>query len=183
MPQAVLALGCAATTVSGCVWYLPALADLRAGADRPASRRSAAAACLSGWSTTGFIAVLLLLAETWWIPSAAAVLGGAATAGLRIRAAVQRRRERHEAARHWAELRHDQPVPDPGRARKVIAAVIGLGLTAAAVLAGLWAVVGSDDGTDWVAVSSVSSAIVGLSLTIAVAYMRRRRLSGPGQAM
>ncbi|MFD0505352.1 hypothetical protein ACFQ0G_25505 [Streptomyces chiangmaiensis] len=93
MPQAVLALGVAAVTASGCVWYMPALADLRAGADRPVSRRRAAAACVSGWSTAGTVAVLLLLAEAWWIPRAAAVVGGLVSAGLRIRAAVLRRNE------------------------------------------------------------------------------------------
>ncbi|MFE0515857.1 hypothetical protein, partial [Streptomyces sp. NPDC058964] len=138
MSQAVLALGVATTTVSGCVWYVPALVDLRAGADRPVSRRSAAAACLSGWGTTGFLAVLLPVAESWWIPAAVAVLGFAVTAGLRVRSAVHRRREVREAASHWAELDQQRTATDPARARKVIAVLIGSGLTAAATLAGLW---------------------------------------------
>ncbi|MGN5381968.1 hypothetical protein ACQ4WX_47310 [Streptomyces lasalocidi] len=45
MPQAVLALGATTVTASGCVWYLPARADLRAGADRPVSRRTPRACC------------------------------------------------------------------------------------------------------------------------------------------
>lgn len=104
MSQPVLALGAALLTVSGGVWYVPALADLRAGTDRPLSRRTAATACLSGWSTAGIIAALLMVSEAWWIPCAAAVAGTAVTVGFRIRAAAQHRREAREAARHWAQL-------------------------------------------------------------------------------
>ena len=42
MTHTVLAIGTAALTASGCVWYLPAIADLQAGADRPRSTRTAA---------------------------------------------------------------------------------------------------------------------------------------------
>lgn len=72
MSHPVLALGAAAVTAAGSVWYLPALADLRAGADRPASRRTGAVACLSGWTTAAAVAVLLLLTDNWWAPCAAA---------------------------------------------------------------------------------------------------------------
>ncbi|MEV0181956.1 hypothetical protein AB0I54_22080 [Streptomyces sp. NPDC050625] len=174
MPQAVLAMGVAVTTASGCVWYVPALADLRAGADRPVSRRSAAAACLIGWGTAGCVAVLFLVAEGWWIPSAVAALGIAVTAALRIRAAVQRRRERHEVARQWTQLRHDQPPPDPGRARKAVAVLIGCGLTAASVPVCLWALANPGAGTGWWAMAAVPSTI-GLSLVVAVTYMHMVR--------
>lgn len=170
MPQAVVAMGVAVTTASGCVWYVPALADLRAGADRPVSRRSAAAACLIGWGTAGCVALLLLVAEGWWIPSAVAAVGIAVTAGLRVRAAVLRRRERHEVARRWTELCHDQPPPDPARARRAVAVLMGCGLVAASVPVGLWAIANPEAGTGWWAIAAVPSTI-GLSLVIAITYM------------
>ncbi|MET9076568.1 hypothetical protein ABZX95_31495 [Streptomyces sp. NPDC004232] len=135
MAQTVLALGATTVTASGCVWYLPALADLRAGPDRPVSRRRAAAACVSGWSTGGVIAVLLLLAEAWWIPCAAAAAGMLLTAGLRIGAAVARRTESRESARHWGELGPVRPSPPPDRSRYVVAVLFGTGLVAATVAA------------------------------------------------
>ncbi|MEU6072047.1 MULTISPECIES: hypothetical protein [Streptomyces] len=174
-------MGFAVTTASGCVWYVPALADLRAGADRPLSRRSAAAACLIGWGTAGCVALLLLVAEGWWIPSAVAAVGIAVTAGLRVRAAVQRRRERHEVARQWTELRHDQPPPDPGRGRRAVAVLIGCGPAAASVPVGLWAIASPGAGMGWWAIAAVPSTI-GLSLVIAVTYMhviRRPTVTSP----
>ncbi|MER6126897.1 hypothetical protein ABT173_30765 [Streptomyces sp. NPDC001795] len=184
MPQAVLALGAATVTAAGCVWYLPALADLRAGADRPVSRRRAAAACLSGWTTTGIVAVLLFVSDTWWIPSAAAVVGVALTAALRARAAVQRRRETREAARDWADLRPGQHPPDIDRARHVVALLIGIGLAAAVAATTLAVVAEPEHGEDWWAVHAVPSAVVGLCLTIAAVYMRalrRHRADGGGR--
>ncbi|MGW4974402.1 hypothetical protein ACWEP3_31875, partial [Streptomyces albidoflavus] len=50
MSHGVLALGGAALCLSGSVWYVPAWADLRAGPDRPASRRLAATAVLLLWA-------------------------------------------------------------------------------------------------------------------------------------
>ncbi|MFE7979153.1 hypothetical protein [Streptomyces shenzhenensis] len=173
MSHAVLALGLAAVNVSGCVWYLPALADLRAGADRPVSRRSAAAACVSGWSTSGIVALALLLAEAWWIPCAVAVAGAAATVGLRAGAVVQRRREARESARNWAELGHAGQPPGTARARTGVAVLIGLG-PAAAVVA-LVVVVEPGGGTGGWAVAVLPAAVVGLSLALAVAYLRMTR--------
>ncbi|MFF3513160.1 hypothetical protein [Streptomyces sp. NPDC002573] len=183
MPQAVLALGVATVIASGCVWYLPAVADLRAGADRPASHRRAAAACLSGWTTAGIVAVLLFVSEAWWMPSAVAAAGAAVTTGLRARAAVQRRRETREVAREWAELRHDQRPPGNGRAGKVVAVLIGIGLAAAVAAATLALVAGREDGRNWWPVASISSGVVGLFLTIAAVYGwgRRRRVDASGR--
>ncbi|MFF1274721.1 hypothetical protein ACFVZC_15085 [Streptomyces marokkonensis] len=127
MPQPVLALGCAAVTGAGCVWYLPALADLRAGAaDRPLSRRTAAIACLTGWATLGAVALVLTVATAWWMPGAVAAAGGTAAAVLRIRAAVRRAGEQREAARQWAQLPH-APLPAGARHPR------GVALTAAVV--------------------------------------------------
>ncbi|WP_198535575.1 hypothetical protein [Streptomyces caatingaensis] len=104
MSHAVLGLGAAALCVSGCVWYLPAVADLRAGDDRPRHRRTAAAACLSGWATTALLAPLLFLCAPWPVVAAVALTGAVLTAGLGCGAAVCRRRERRAAREEWAEL-------------------------------------------------------------------------------
>ncbi|MFD0395479.1 hypothetical protein ACFQ3Z_38520 [Streptomyces nogalater] len=140
MAQPVFALAAGALTAAGSVWYLPALADLRAGADRPESHRWAAVACLTGWGTIGVAAVLLLVAGAWWIPCAAVVAGAVLTAGLRVRAAMRRRRETEEAAHHWARLspaRPARPLDRTSRRHKAVVALIGsavAGAMAAAVL-------------------------------------------------
>ncbi|MFD7879561.1 hypothetical protein ACFV5G_36660, partial [Streptomyces sp. NPDC059766] len=71
MAGTVPALGAALLTAAGCVWYVPAVADLRAGADRPVSRRTAAAACLTGWTTLAAVAVLLFAGTAWQAECAA----------------------------------------------------------------------------------------------------------------
>ncbi|MDR3083079.1 MAG: hypothetical protein LBV60_19530, partial [Streptomyces sp.] len=128
MSRTVLALGAAMVTAAGCVWYLPALADLRAGADRTVSRRTAAVACVSGWTTLGVVAALLLVARVWWIPFGAALVGAAVTAGFRARAIVQRRREAQEAARQWAELRDSSVRDRVDRSRGIVGVVDPCGL-------------------------------------------------------
>lgn len=173
MPRAVLALGLAAVTVAGAVWYLPALADLRAGADRPVSRRGAATACVSGWTTSGIVAALLLVSPSWWAPCAAAVAGAVVTVGLRARAVVQRRREARESARGWAELGGARQVSGAARARTVVALLIGLGPAAAVVALG--AVAWPEDAPDRWAVAVLPAAVVGLSLAAAVAYLTTTR--------
>ncbi|MFD7708570.1 hypothetical protein ACFV6E_01965 [Streptomyces sp. NPDC059785] len=137
MTQPVLALGTALVTASGCVWYLPALAEVRAGADRPDSLRSSAAACLSGWTTVAALAVLLLVAETWWLPGTLAGAGATVTAGLRLRATTQRRRETRETARHWSELPRPRPQSRTAAHRPHIlfAALLAAGLTASTAAA------------------------------------------------
>lgn len=184
MPHAVLALGAATVTAAGSVWYLPALADLHAGADLPLARRSAAAACLSGWATTGVIAVLLLVCEEWWTPSGAAVAGTAFTVGLRARAAVQRRREMRDAARDWAALGHVRQPVDTGGTRNVVAVLIGIGLTTAVAAAALEAVARRSQGESVVSsgLVAVPSAVVGLFLTFALGWaLRRHRLDSSGR--
>ncbi|MFG3496213.1 hypothetical protein [Streptomyces sp. NPDC047928] len=145
MAHLVPALGVGVLTVSGCVWYLPALADLRAGDDRPVSRRTAATACLTGWTGCAAVALLLLVGGPWWLPVGAATTGGAATATLRVRAAVQRRREAAEEAHRWAALHRVTGEADAwGRAGVAgrgmwapyrFAAWAGAGLVAATALA------------------------------------------------
>ncbi|MFI1050733.1 hypothetical protein [Streptomyces griseoruber] len=182
MVQPVAALGAAMVTVSGCVWYLPALVDLRAGADRPDSRRTAAAACLSGWSTTGVIALLLVLAEAWWAPAAAAVTGAAVTAVLRGRAVVQRRREARQAAHDWAELRADPRPAGPGRSRRVVAVLLACGLFTAVTTAALEMAVARERGPDLLSLAVAPTGIVALSVVLAVTYagLARRRAGAGG---
>ncbi|GGY96738.1 hypothetical protein GCM10010300_45780 [Streptomyces olivaceoviridis] len=184
MPHAVLALGAATVTAAGCVWYLPALADLRAGADRPPAHRKAAEACLSGWATTGILAMLLLVCEEWWAPSGAALAGAAVTAGLRARAAVQRRRDLREAAHEWGELGRDRKPIDTGGARNVVALLLGTGLAAAVGAAALGTVAERDGGVDRWTVAAVPTAVVVLFLTLAVVHgrvVRHRRADPSGR--
>ncbi|MCS0636721.1 hypothetical protein NX801_13835 [Streptomyces sp. LP05-1] len=133
----VPALGLAAVAAAGCVWYVPSLADLRAGADRPASRRLAATGCLTGWSSVALLVPLLLLAPGW-AALGTAVAGAAATVVLRLRAVAVRRREEWEAAVDWAALRLPGPLPGDGRGRTGspgrVAAWLGLAPAAAVVL-------------------------------------------------
>ncbi|MDT0419772.1 hypothetical protein RM574_30305 [Streptomyces sp. DSM 41982] len=118
-----LALG--ALTASGCVWYVPALVDLRAGADRPVSRRLAALACLSGWGTTGLAAALLLMGA----PLAVAGAGMLACVALRLAAWVRARGEAREDAACWAAL---DARPDVRHApHRAVGAIIAVGLTLA----------------------------------------------------
>ncbi|WP_236243970.1 hypothetical protein [Streptomyces sp. CC210A] len=116
---AAAAVGTAALTVSGCVWYVPALVDLRAGPDRPASRRLAAAACLTGWATALAVALLLLAGGPWRAAGAAVALGGSAAVTLRMRAALRRRREarRRRCAGPPSSATRRRPPPAPGRPR------------------------------------------------------------------
>ncbi|CAL9560870.1 hypothetical protein [Streptomyces sp. enrichment culture] len=139
MSGAVLALGIGAVTASGCVWYLPALADLRAGADRPVSRRLAAAACVTGWATAAATALLLLLGVPARPLLAVAAAGAGAGIGLRLRAAVRRRQEEREDAACWAALHcappRRGPRPQYSFAREV---ACGLALAVTAVLLLAW---------------------------------------------
>ncbi|MEU6271345.1 hypothetical protein ABZ871_02795 [Streptomyces populi] len=166
MAQPVLALGAALLTVAGSVWYVPALTDLRAGADRPDSRRDAAAACVSVWSTTGVIAVLLLVTGAWWIPALTAAAGTAVALVLRTRAAVRRRREEREAARHWEQLRWSRPADRSRNGRTAFAVLLATGLAAAAGTAALLLTGGPGDGPYWLT-AAVPAALVGLFLLVA----------------
>ncbi|WP_370416034.1 hypothetical protein [Streptomyces fradiae] len=128
MSGAVLALGIGAVTASGCVWYVPALADLRAGADRPVSRRLAAAACVTAWATAA-AAALLLLGGLPAHPLAALTTAGAATAlTLRLRAALHHRAEQREAATYWPALTSTPPPSGPAHLRTVFTTTLATGL-------------------------------------------------------
>ena len=184
MSRTVLALGAALVTAAGCVWYLPAVADLRAGADRPVSRRTAAVACLTGWTTIAVIAAVLLVARAWWIPCGVAVAGAAVTAGLRAGAVVQRRREERETARHWAELRESSFRDGTAHSRNVFVALLASGLAAATLTAAVALATGPDDGPHWALTIAAPVAVVGLFLTVAIActHVAHRTPAGHARA-
>ncbi|MEU8654906.1 hypothetical protein [Streptomyces sp. NPDC048737] len=169
MAQPVLALGATLVTAAGCVWYLPALAEVRAGADRPDSRRHAAAACLSGWTTVAGVAVLLLVARTWWPPVAVAGSGAAVTAGLWIRVAVQRRREVRETLRDWATLGQAPPRPARHHCAPLFVTLLCVGLAAASGSAVLMTAGGIGSGRTW-ALLAAPAGLTGLFLAVAIGW-------------
>ncbi|MEU6930794.1 hypothetical protein [Streptomyces sp. NPDC046374] len=114
----VLALGAGAVAAAGCVWYVPALVDLRAGADRPASRRLAAAACVTGWATAALTAPLILLGLPAPLLLAVVVAGATASGTVRASAAVRRGREERETAACWAALGAAPPRSSTRRASR-----------------------------------------------------------------
>ncbi|MFJ2349995.1 hypothetical protein, partial [Streptomyces antimycoticus] len=79
MSHAVLALAAAVSCVGGCVWSLPAVADIRARDDRPLSRRIAAAGCLTGWGTVALLAALLLTPVSWSVIGVVGATGAGPT--------------------------------------------------------------------------------------------------------
>ncbi|WP_030884070.1 hypothetical protein [Streptomyces sp. NRRL F-5053] len=135
MSQPVLALGIAAVSVSGCVWYLPALADVRAGADRPRSRRPAALACLTGWGTVALLVPLALLASPWPAVAAVAATGTVLTVALALGARHRRSREQREASAQWAALRRQLGTPPPRRTARALMTGLTGGLLALSVAA------------------------------------------------
>ncbi|MFE9095909.1 hypothetical protein [Streptomyces sp. NPDC007264] len=185
MSHAVLALGVAVLTLAGAVWYLPALADLRAGADRPDSRRIAAAACLTGWGTVASLAPLLVANATGWVIAVVTGVGTGVTAGLWTRAGVQRKREEREAARQWATLRHFAPGSgrEPGPSPYTVAALLGTGLVLSVAVATLLMAAPPEDGHDWLTAAVAPAVVIGLFLTIAVTRTRvTRRRTATGHA-
>ncbi|WP_215449568.1 hypothetical protein [Streptomyces sp. ATCC 21386] len=176
MAHTVPATGAALVTAAGCVWYLPALADLRAGADRPVSRRTAAAACLAGWSTAAVVAAVLFAGVVW--QTACVVAGAAVAAVLRIRAAAQHRQEMREIVRHWAPLAPGPP--GHGHSRHAFAALVACGLAAAVATAALLVAADPEDGGDWLMTATAPAAVVGLTLAIAATRTRtaRRTMAG-----
>ncbi|MEU5047430.1 hypothetical protein [Streptomyces griseorubiginosus] len=165
MAQPVVALGSALVTAAGSVWYLPAPADLRAGADRPHSRRTAAAACLTGWTTLAVIAVLLFCGVPWqptWVTAAA---GASVTVALRIRAAAQHHREARDITHLWATLAPSRP--QHGRSRRpsryAVAALLGCGLVATTVIAVVALASASDPGQGWATPTDKASRSEGTS--------------------
>ncbi|MGA4858393.1 hypothetical protein ACPCAB_17300 [Streptomyces koyangensis] len=176
MSHGVLALGGAALCLSGSVWYVPAWADLRAGPDRPASRRLAAAAVLLLWA--GASAATAALA--WAGPRAAlacAVAAGLGAGGTALAARARAGRERREAAAGWELLGAPAPDPAPARARRALLGWL-LGGLGAALAAGV-AVRGAGM---WPAVSAAGAVVVAALVTGGVRAGLPGRRAVPGQA-
>ncbi|MFJ3792208.1 hypothetical protein [Kitasatospora sp. NPDC090091] len=130
MSHTVLAIGTAAITASGCVWYLPAIADLQAGDDRPRSVRTAAAACVVWWAALALAGGLLLAVPAWQPAAQVALAGLVAGVLLRIRALAQSRAERREDRLRWAML---EAGPVPRGPRPAAVALVGWLLVGLAV--------------------------------------------------
>ncbi|MFB7629643.1 hypothetical protein ACFC0M_01640 [Streptomyces sp. NPDC056149] len=113
LSPAVLALGATSLSAAGCVWYLPAAADLRAGPDRPASRRLSAAACLTTWATIALCAPLLLAAAPWRVLGTFTVAGAATALLLAVLARARRTHEQRTTRRAWNTLRIPAPTAGP----------------------------------------------------------------------
>lgn len=156
MSHGVLALSGAALCLSGSVWYVPAWADLRAGPDRPASRRLAATAVLLLWAGLG--------------------AGGTALAA-RARAV----RECREAAAGWELL--GAPAPDrapdraPARARRAL-----LGWLLAGLGAALAAGVAARGAGVWPAVSAAGAVALAALVAGGVRAGLPGRRTASGQA-
>ncbi|MFI2738507.1 hypothetical protein [Streptomyces sp. NPDC018711] len=169
MTAAVLALGIGAVTASGCVWYVPALVDLRAGADRPASRRLAATACVTGWATAGATALLLLAGVPGPFLLAAAAAGATASATTRAGAAVRRNREEREDTACWAALDSAPPRKTPRPPQHAVARRIGAGLAAAVGTALLLQAWGRSRGVSGATTVAVPTALAFAALAFVAA--------------
>lgn len=180
MAHGVLALGAAAVTAAGSVWYVPALTDLRAGADRPLSRQIAAASCVTAWGTGAVLALVLLLTDPWWAPAAVAAAGAVAAALLRIRAFALHRAEAEETRRQWRQLAPSVPVPTADRSRHGVALLVGTGLAAAAVTAVVrLTTAGVDSAGDRVAAVTAPALVLALFLALAAMHTRTTARSRP----
>ncbi|MFJ9949705.1 hypothetical protein [Kitasatospora sp. NPDC091207] len=133
MSHTVLAIGTAGLTASGCVWYLPAVADLRAGEDRTRSARTAAAACVVWWAGLALAGPLLLVVPDWQPAARIALAGLVAGVILRVRALRHRRREQRECGLRWAMLGAGPVPPGPRPAARVVAGGLFTGLAVASL--------------------------------------------------
>ncbi|MFJ7196696.1 MULTISPECIES: hypothetical protein [unclassified Streptomyces] len=112
MSHGVLAAGVVVLLAAGNVWYLPAYVDLRAGQDRPRSRRPAAAAVLTGWGSAALTMLLLLMPVTPFLAALPAVAGTTTVVCLAVQARLRRGQEQREEEVRWSTL---FPVRTSGR--------------------------------------------------------------------
>ncbi|MEU9075479.1 hypothetical protein ACFYUY_30220 [Kitasatospora sp. NPDC004745] len=175
MNHTVLAIGTAALTASGCVWYLPAIADLQAGPDRPRSTRTAAAACVLWWAALALAGGLLLVLPDWRPAAQTALAGLVGGAALRVRARWDRHGEQRESVARWAAL---DAAPAPHPRRPAAPALAGWLLVGAAVASlGAAAVLLSAGGGlgPRVGLAAASGAGVALAFLLAGLGSARRR--------
>ncbi|MFD4656413.1 hypothetical protein ACFWP2_12375 [Kitasatospora sp. NPDC058444] len=174
MNHTVLAIGTAALTASGCVWYLPAIADLQAGADRPRSTRTAAAACVLWWAALALAGGLLLVVSDWRPAAQIALAGLVGGTALRVRALWDRRREVQETAARWAAL-DAGPAPRSGRPPLALAGWLVVGAAVASLGAVAILLSGGGAVVPRVALAAVSGAGVALAfLLIGLGNVRRQ---------
>ncbi|MFF2144590.1 hypothetical protein [Kitasatospora sp. NPDC058190] len=175
MTHTVLAIGTAALTASGCVWYLPAIADLQAGADRPRSTRTAAAACVTWWAGLALAGGLLLALSDWRPAAQVALTGLVGGTALRVRARWDRYGEQRETAARWAAL-DIGPAPRTGRPAAVTLAgwlVVGAAVASLGAVAILLS--GGGGVVPRVALAAVSGAGVALAfLLLGLGNVRRQ---------
>ncbi|MFD7639719.1 hypothetical protein ACFV4P_03620 [Kitasatospora sp. NPDC059795] len=173
MAHPVLALGTAAVTAAGSAWYLPALLDLRAGADRPRTARLAAAGCLLWWAGLAAAALLLTAPLSWHIPLGAALTGALSGAALRVLAAVERHADRREQDRAWGSLPYDLPTVRGVRPSAATVGWVTGGLAVAAATAAATLLAGRPGPTGSAVVTVAGS--VGLCLLILLVALNRTR--------
>ncbi|MFF1907555.1 hypothetical protein [Kitasatospora sp. NPDC058218] len=176
MSHTVLAIGTAALTAAGCVWYLPALADLRAGDDRPWSARTTAAACVVWWAGLALAAGLLLVVPDWQ-PAAQIVLAGlVAGVILRVRAYRYRRSEQRESGLRWAMLDAGPVPPAPRPVARVLAGWLLVGPAVASLGAFALLLAGGGSSAPRLAAAAGSAVVVSAAfLLTGLGNARRHR--------
>lgn len=176
MNHSVLAIATAALTAGGCVWYLPAIADLQAGADRPRSTRTAAAACVLGWATLALAGGLLLALGDWRPAAQLALAGLGGGVALWLRALRERRVEQREADERWIAL-DAGPAPRPPRSGRSSAVGLAGWLVVGAAVASLGAaaVLLSGGGTAGTRAALAAGSGVGVALLFLVMGLRSVR--------
>ncbi|MFD0276498.1 hypothetical protein ACFVHB_21690 [Kitasatospora sp. NPDC127111] len=176
MSHTVLAIGTAAVTASGCVWYLPAIADLQAGDDRPRSARTAAAACVVWWAALALAGVLLLAMPAWQPAARIALAGLVAGVVLRWRALRQRRTELREDRLRWAMLDAGPAPRSPHPAARTLLGWLLVGLAISSL--GAVSILMSGGGAlapRLAAAAGSAVAVSGAFLLIGLGNARRRR--------
>ncbi|MFI7312565.1 hypothetical protein [Streptomyces hygroscopicus] len=175
MSHAVLALAAAVFCACGCVWFLPAMADVRARDDRPLSRRIAAAGCLTGWGTVALLAPLLLAPVSWSVIAAVVTTGAATTGALAARSRVHRARELRETEERWAVWGYGTPVrPAPSPRRAFLVWLLpGLVAATAVATAILWQ--GQANRGRTAAAALAAAGVVTAFLVIAIVDAARRQ--------
>jgi hypothetical protein len=176
MSHTVLAIGAIALTAAGCVWYIPAVVDLRAGDDRPRSVRLSAIACLSWWLSVAAAGLVLLTPVSWQLSAALAVGGAVAGTTLRLTAAVDHHGEQREESRYWAEVLPGAPsATDRQRPQVLVLAWLVSGVAAASVAAVSIVLSARSDTPAGPALATAACGTAGFSLAILLIAVNRAR--------
>lgn len=182
MSHAVLALAAAVSCVGGCVWSLPAVADIRARDDRPLSRRIAAAGCLTGWGTVALLAALLLTPVSWSVIGVVAATGAATATALAARSRVHRARELRETEKHWAACGYGTPLRSTSSRCRTFLVWLLPGLIVATVVAAAVLWTGQTNLGRTIAAALMAAAVVSMFLVIAIVGAARGHTVRRGEA-